>query len=369
MTLVPSLPRFFLLLICSFLLTVTGRAQETAAAESVIDSLALSSHGKLLAVGAHKQQGQQILAQELRLYDVATGKLRWTVTGKAQAPALVALSPDETRVVLAGQARPDTAGQATVWEVATRRPVMDLTLDKQEQLTSLAFSPDGSNLILGTKQVTGQEQNGAAKAFDVARGELQQTLLSLEATPHALTYSSDGKTLVGVMTLAHNLTDKGTEVIFWNTADYSIKQRVSLGDVVVHRIAFTPDLKKAALLTNKLNTPEAALVLWDIETQNFARTSFPAGERISSLHFTPDGKQLIVTGSLPDKKRAQIRVLTTDKGELVRELDLGKTTSDALTAPLPIALHPAGQTFAVAVESDIVELRNLENGALIRFFE
>lgn len=369
MTLVPSLPRFFLLLICSFLLTVTGRAQETAAIESVIDSLAFSSHGKLLAVGVHKQQGQQILAQELRLYDVATGKLRWTATGKAQAPALVALSPDETRVVLAGQARPDTAGQATVWEVATRRPVMDLTLDKQEQLTSLAFSPDGSNLILGTKQVTGQEQNGAVKAFDVARGELQQTLLALEATPHALAYSGDGATLVGVLALAHHLSEEGTEVVFWNTADYSIKRRISLGDVTIHQIAFTPDLKKAAMMTNKLNTTEAALVLWDIETQNFARTSFPAGERISSLHFTPDGKQLIVTGSLPGKKRAQIRVLATDKGELVRELDLGKITGDALTAPLPIALHPGGQTFAVAVESDIVELRNLQSGALIRFFE
>lgn len=354
------LPRLCLVLLCTFL-TLSGRAH----AEPVVDSLAFSPDGRLLAVGAHGSHGTQITGQELRLYDVATGRRRWAATSKAPAPALAAFSPDGSRVVLATRPQAGIMGQVTVWEIATRRPVMELTLEKHEQLTALAFSPDGKALMLGTNFINGQMQIGAVKHFDMARGELQQTVLTLEATPQSLTYSSDGSALVGVMALAHNLTDKGAEVIFWNTADYSIKQRVSLGDVAVHQIALTPDLKRAALTTNKLKTTEATLVLWDLEAQTFVRPAQPANGGITALHFSPDQKQLVVTGKRLADKQAHLWILDAATGALLREFGLGYVVEGEHAT----AYTPDGQDLTIVDELNTIELRSLEDGALIRAFE
>lgn len=368
MTLVSSLPRLCLMLFTTLLLTA-GRVQARAV-ESVVDGLAFSPNGRLLAVSIHKHQKQQAVAQELHLYDVASGRRRWSVAGKIPSPAQVAFSPDGSRIITVAQPRPSAEGRVTVWEVATRRPILELPLERDEQISSMALSPDGNSLILGTTTVKGQEKIGAVKHFDIATGQLRQTVLSLEATPRFLTFSSDGATLVGVMALADKLAVKATEVIFWDTADYSVKQRISLGDVVTHHVTFSADLKKAALTSNKIEVTEMALVLWDLETQAFVRTPLPVSsrERITALHFTPTQKQLVVAGSRLADKQEYIWIVDTATGALLRELSLG-SMNNAQTSPPTSALHPAGQTFAIAVESDSVELRSLEDGILIRVFE
>jgi WD40 repeat protein len=360
MTIVSSLPRFCLLILCT-LLALSGRAH----AEPVVDSLAFSPDGRLLAVGTHGSQDAQITGQELRLYDVKNGRRRWAASSKASAPAMAAFSPDGSRVVLATRPQTGVAGQVTVWEIATRRPVLELTLEKLEQLTALAFSPDGKALMLGTNLISGQTHIGAVKHFDMARGELQQTVLTLEATPQSLNYSSDGTTLVGVMALAHNLSDKGAEVIFWNTADYSIKQRISLGDVAVHQIAFARDLKRAALTTNKLETTEATLVLWDLETQAFTRSAFPADGIVTALHFSPDQKRFIAAGKRMANRQATLWIMDTATGALLREFGLGHIVE----GEHPTSFSPDGQDMAIVDELNTIELRSLEDGALIRVFE
>ncbi len=369
MMLVSSLPRLCLIFL-SILLLATGRVQAEAV-ELVVDGLAFSPNGRLLAVGIHKNQREQVVAQELRLYDVTNGRLRWSAAGKNPSPAQIVFSPDGSRIITVAQPRSNAEGRIVVWEVATRRSILELPLERDEQITALALSPDGNALILGTNVVKGQDKVGAVKHFDIATGQLRQTVLSLEATPRFLTYSSDGATLVGVIALADKLADKATEVIFWNTADYSVKQRISLGDVTTHHFAFTADLKKAALTSNKIKTTEMALVLWDLETQAFVRTPLPVNgrERITSLHFTPDSKELVVVGNLLADKRLRAWVLNATSGDVLRELNLGNLYENPQTSFSPTTLQPNGQALAIAVESNSVELRNLENGALIRIYE
>ena len=104
--------------------------------------MAFSPDGKTLALASHEGTVQ--------LWDVATGKLRETLKGHSSAVMAVVFSPD-------GRTLASGSSDQTVrlWNVETRRELMQLDhggVELGPWVQSLAFSPDGQQLLAGGRR-------------------------------------------------------------------------------------------------------------------------------------------------------------------------------------------------------------------------
>ena len=153
-------------------------------------------HTGLVLAAAFSTDGALFLSggedATLKLWDGATLRLIRNFVGHSGAVVAVAFSRDGTRVLSgsrdgtmrlwetatgqplltirpAGRIR-DTA--TTVWDAATGRPLFTIPpsndLSRTLGVSSVAFSPDGKHLLLGT-------EHGSAMLWEAASGRLVQT--------------------------------------------------------------------------------------------------------------------------------------------------------------------------------------------------
>jgi RNA polymerase sigma factor (sigma-70 family) len=133
-----------------------------------VSSLAMAPDGKILAAG-----GQD---RTVRVFEVATGQERFKLSGHKRAVAAVAFSPDG-RVLASADGigadyrlatgepfgdswNPKIAPRILFWDVATGKELYQLG-GLSANVTSLAFSPDGTRLVSGLG-------DGTALVWDVA---------------------------------------------------------------------------------------------------------------------------------------------------------------------------------------------------------
>jgi WD40 repeat protein/tetratricopeptide (TPR) repeat protein len=104
----------------------------------MVEGVAFSPNGKTLALASREGN--------IQFWDVAAGKLLATLKGHSSAVGVVVFSPD-------GRTLASGSGDQTVrlWNVETRRELMQLDPGSIElgQLRTLAFSPDGKQLLAG----------------------------------------------------------------------------------------------------------------------------------------------------------------------------------------------------------------------------
>jgi WD40 repeat protein len=163
----------------------------------------LSGDGKLLATfggymsrsPAADQAKRTEVQQTIQLVDTATGKeLRKLREEAAYNISNVAFSPDGKQLVAA------TPGGLTVWDVATGKPVRRFA-GRRNLGALLAYSPDGKVLAAGSF-------NGAVQTWDVATGRrLGLYDLPRYQTSRA-TFTSDGRLLAS--------TSNGQAILVWD---------------------------------------------------------------------------------------------------------------------------------------------------------
>jgi WD40 repeat protein len=151
---------------------------------SQVQCLAVAPDGKALAAGTNNQSGA--LTNEVRVWDVETGKPRWQLVRPHWQRAL-AFSPDGK--VLAGD---ETDGAVTLWDAATGRELRRLEPPSREVTSLLAFSPDGRLLVAAGHQ---HGPPVTVRVWEVTTGTARQEFTAHQGFVGALDFAPDGKTL------------------------------------------------------------------------------------------------------------------------------------------------------------------------------
>jgi len=182
----------------------------------------------------------------------------------------LAFSPDGKTVLIGTE---DKA--ARLWDAASGQPVGQ-PLPHQGRVLAVAFSPDGRAVLTAGDDKT-------ARLWDAATGQPIGQPLEHEGRVFAVAFSPDGKT---VLTGSEDHTSR-----IWNIATC-----LPIGQPLVHQnsiraVAFSPDGK--TVLTGSEDTTAR---LWDIASRQ--PIGQPLGHRagIFAAAFSPDGKT-VLTGS------------------------------------------------------------------------
>ena len=245
--------------------------------EGGIRCIAFSPDGKLLATGGLNQD------RDIKLWDIARGKQRWSVTEKESAKS-IAFSPDSTLV--AAYFSDDVVrmlrvedGTPIALEPDTETWVHKNTRKPPAQHTSerghIEFSPDGKYLIsLGT--------DDAIRVRDIETGAQVKTLISTGGYTWRIALSSKGDPLgINIM------PDKAVKLWGAETATrFPHETRVMAAEVSDNETLLATGGK------------DKKVRLWDVATGELQQTlsGYHVGP-IRALAFSPDGTLLVSSGS------------------------------------------------------------------------
>ena len=213
----------------------------------------------------------------LVIYDLTDKTTKAGLRGKEDDVQSLAFSPDGT--VLA-----EVGIHTTLWDVALGRPILRLATGTQQNV--LAFSPDGRQVALATRNGFGQ-QPGQLFVWELEPGQGTTTLRGLDSPVSRLAFARDGSV---VAALSH-----GWKAAAWDLPSGRLRLVVDapLGPSSENAaIALSPDGQLLALSAGR----EAHL--WDLSSCRRIRTwdlppglvdqlGFPSPDRLLSFRAEP----------------------------------------------------------------------------------
>jgi WD40 repeat protein len=199
-----------------------------------ISALALSSDGRLIAIGSGK---------ELMLASAASGETIRTFPGVETTINRLVFSNNNQTLASADETgikvRDLTSGQ------------IRNTFGTAGKVTALRFAP-------GDRVLVGASEDGSVSIWDLQTGVLSAQLKKHSGAVNAIAFSADG-----------NLMATGGDdrtVIIWEAATSKARRTLRGHDLTVTSLAFSPD---ASMLAS--GAGNASVVLWDVRTGNLNR--------------------------------------------------------------------------------------------------
>jgi WD40 repeat protein/serine/threonine protein kinase len=237
-----------------------------------VRAAALRPDGAVLAASTSHDVGVVVF------WDVRTGRpLGPPLWAHARQVTTLAYSPDGKRLAVGSVDR-----SVTVWDAETRGKLRTLgPLDSHP--SSLEFSKDGRRLAAGwTKSVTPERHEGWVRLWDARTLDETRSFLATAdrgADLHALAFSPDSQTLA-----TGTFDDR---VRFWDPDTGETRGAALQSSSQVLCVAFSPDGKRLA--NGNMSTDEVCL--WDLDRQQPPRR-LPARALTFAVAFSPDGNWL-----------------------------------------------------------------------------
>jgi len=214
----------------------------------------------------------------------------------------VAFSPDGGLLASCGKDR-----TVRLWDLDSRRNVATLQ-GHDSEVNVVAFAPDSQKLI-------SCGDDGAIVVWDCARKEQVHRLAASQDAITCAAFSPAGPWLA--------TGDRNGRVVFWNTTDWSQSASWQASDDDIQTLAYSRDGTRLAT-----SDDSHKLVVWGLAGSTAeAQLRIGLNQRGTSLHFSPDGSQLVV-GYLA----GGIDLLDAVTGEVVSSGDpLGATVGTILS--------------------------------------
>ncbi len=263
----------------------------------------LCDNGNIWSVAVSAASGEIIAAMgrygrsrdgRLSLYDARSGRhitsIRWPKS-RILAGCFSSNGAD--------LATSDEAGRIAIWHLGESRGIRPEALkpvpvcEIPHRALDLCFGPDDSLLALACDDYV-------VRLLDVITGQVVQELTGHTDSVSAVAFSPDGQRLASAG------GDDGT-IRVWNLADADEATPLTLqhGEASVTDLTFSPSGKwvvgsygnsdrPAYMQPVAMKHPKEQIRLWDIATGRLIRTFHVAGDRLTSVMFSPDGKKLVV---------------------------------------------------------------------------
>lgn len=250
-------------------------------------TLSFSRDGTMLAAGSADESTDSVSQTrpgEVKLWNTHTAKLMYSFPVPHAQVSSVAFSPDGKNLAVGSDIR------VRIWNLKTRR--ISRTLDgEMGAVTDVAFSPNGKYLAVGMLEDDGELSGGGIELWNIEMNWRKYTLLSGPVL--ALAFSPEGNTLACSSWKFHagqkrNWTSN--EVQLWSSNTKRLKHILGHQNAVLS-IAFAPDGK--SLLCGKDN---GTITLWNLHNRTIKYKFQAHHKQVNSVAFSASDK-LIASGS------------------------------------------------------------------------
>jgi WD40 repeat protein len=269
-----------------------------------VSALAFSPVGRVLASGG----------KDIRLWDVAAGKLLRVILRGGNSVEALAFSPDGK--FLAG----DDSGRVRIWDTSTGKAVR--RMDEVVGVDALAFSPDG-------RYLAGGGPDDHTLLWDARTGKLIRSFKGYALGISALAFSPDGSLLVsggGRRGDPYHCND--TAVRLWDVSTGKLRWKFPGDGHSVYSVGFMPGGKTVFAGASMIR-------LWDVAT----------GKRLYARPGHEDG----IAGAVFSRNRNELVTLGYDRTARLWNVESGKQLRCVSSPPMdgwPIALSPTGDRAA-----------------------
>ena len=263
----------------------TGQLKNTLEHTDRVEAVAFSPDGNTLASAGW--------GNAVQLWNAETGQFKISLDHSKYVVS-VAFAPDGKTI---------TDGYR-LWDANTGQE--KATLDHSRGVTSVAFSPNGTT-------IAGASSNGTVQLWDANTGQSQAILEAHGDGVYSVAFAPDGKTLASG---TRDSQDNFVEVIrppatlqgmiqLWDVATGQLKNTLEGHEGSVSSVAFAPDGKTLACGRNN-----DIIQLWDVDTGQLKNTLEGHMYVVESVAFSPDGTTL-ASGSLD----GTVQLWDTDTGQ------------------------------------------------------
>ena len=278
----------------------------------------------------------------LQLWDVGTGVLLHTLEHKNYFTD-IAFSPDG-KMIASAIVGSRNGHILYFWDVETGQLIRTFT-EHGYNINSIAFSPDGQTLAIGSGYTTRGNDGGDLTLWDLDTGNLLHTLVGHSYYIIDIAFSPDGTTLASG-------SGEGT-LRFWNVETGQLLYTSNDHTFNINDVAFSPDGRILATVSGDSHAGiDHTIHLWDIGTRSVLYTI--TGHPFYSVDFSPDG-QIFASGS----RDGAIGLWDIHTGRLLRTL-----TGHA--AAVKILFSPDGQILASGGHDSAIGLWDIHTGRLLR---
>ena len=276
------------------------------------------------------QEGPSQWLRQMREVGAEDRSLLRIFAGSNAPVKSVAFSPDGTLLLIGSD-----DGYARLWETASGRHLSTLE-GHSAPVESVAFSPDGTLVLTGS-------DDGTARLWETASGRHLSTLEGHSAWVNSVAFSPDGKL---VLTGSNDGTAR-----LWETAS---GEHLGMLETTTYRnsvnsVAFSPDGK--LVLTG---SRDGYARLWEAASGKLLSMLVGQGNRVESVAFSPDGK-LVLTGS----DYGYARLWEAASGKHLRTLEVGDWVNS-------VAFSPDGKLVLTGSNNGMARLWETASGMPLR---
>jgi WD40 repeat protein len=260
----------------------------TAAHLALVDSVAYSPDGKLIASGSY---------QEVILWDAQTGALRERITGFADRVVALAFS-NNSKLLATGGGGATEDGELKVFDATNGKLVVEVKSAHSDVVYGVSFSPDD-------KVLASCGADKFVKTFEVPTGKLLKTFEG--HTHHVLDvgWKSDGKLLASCG------ADASIKVWDWEKGEQARTIALPMGSKQLTRLLFIG--KKPEFITC---AGDDQVKVWNVDSGGNTKT-YGGGTKdfLYAVGVSPDGLVVAAGG-----EEGVVRLYKGDDGKLIKEL-------------------------------------------------